>query len=102
MIEMLKILTKEKQTLEAPNSQPETTLLRGNGGDTSHSQGFALPRENPTTYASPSTAYPFNYGLAQIVKTPGLVIREPMRGVNLVDPLTVLDLDELAEKGKSG
>ena len=34
MMEMLKILTKEKQTVETPNPQPETTSLRGTGGDT--------------------------------------------------------------------
>ena len=33
MMEMLKILTREKQTVEAPNSQPETMPLRGIGGD---------------------------------------------------------------------
>ena len=64
MKEMLKILTKEKQTAEAPNPQSETTPLRGTGGDTSYPQGFALPRENPATYASPFIAYPFNYGLS--------------------------------------
>ena len=63
MIEMLKILTREKQTVEAPNLQPKATPLRDTGGDTLYSQGFTLPRENPTTHASPSTAYPFNYGL---------------------------------------
>ena len=34
MMEMLKILTREKQTVEAPNPQPETTPLRGTGEDT--------------------------------------------------------------------
>ena len=34
MMEMLKVLTKEKQTVETPNSQPETTPLRSTGGDT--------------------------------------------------------------------
>ena len=34
MMEMLKILTKEKQIVEAPNLQPETTPLRGTDGDT--------------------------------------------------------------------
>ena len=63
MIEMLKILTREKQTIEAPNSQPETTPLKGTNGDTPYPQGFALPHENPATYASPSIAYPLNYGL---------------------------------------
>ena len=33
MMEMLKILTREKQTVEAPNSQPKTMPLRGIGGD---------------------------------------------------------------------
>ena len=71
MIEMLKILTREKQTVEAPNLQPKTTPLKGTGGDTPYPQGFALPRENPITYASPSTAYPFHYELSQVVKTFG-------------------------------
>ena len=71
MMEMLKILTKEKQTVEAPNLQPKTTPLKGTGGDTPYLQGFALPRENPITYASPSTAYPFHYELSQVVKTFG-------------------------------
>ena len=34
MMEILKILTKEKQIVEAPNLQPETTPLRGIDGDT--------------------------------------------------------------------
>ena len=63
MMEMLKILTWKKKTVETPNPQPETTSLRGTSGDTPYSQDYALPRENPTTYASPSIAYPFNYGL---------------------------------------
>ena len=42
-----------------------------------------------------------NYGPPQVVKTPGLVIREPKIGVDPVDPLAVPDFDELAEKGKS-
>ena len=56
MMEMLKMLTKEKQT--------ETTPLRGTGEDTLYPSGFTLPHENPTTYTSPFTAYPFNYGLS--------------------------------------
>ena len=36
MMEMLKILTKEKQTIEASNPQSETTPLRGTGEDTSY------------------------------------------------------------------
>ena len=63
MMKMLKILTKEKQTVEAPNPQPETTSLKGTNGNALYPQGFALPRENLTTYASPFTAYPFNYEL---------------------------------------
>ena len=34
MMEMLKILTSEKQTVEALNLQPETTPLRGTSADT--------------------------------------------------------------------
>ena len=101
MMEMLKILTMEKQTIEARNPQPKTTPLRGTGGDAPYPQFFALPLKNPTTYASPSTAYPFNYGLLQVVKTLGLVICEPTASADLVDPLMVPDLDELTEKRKS-
>ena len=35
------------------------------------------------------------------MKTLGLVIREPVAGIDPVDPLAVPDLDELVEKGKS-
>ena len=63
MMKMLRILTREKQIVEAPNPQPKTTPLRGIDGNTPCSQGYALPRENPATYVSPSTTYPFNYGL---------------------------------------
>ena len=35
------------------------------------------------------------------MKTPGLVIREPVAGADPVDPLAVPNFDELAEKGKS-
>ena len=34
MMEILKILTREKQTVEAPNLQPKTTPLRDTGGNT--------------------------------------------------------------------
>ena len=66
MIEMLKILTREKQIVEAPNPQLKTIPLRGTGGDNLYPQGFALPRENPATYASPSTAYHLNYRLPRL------------------------------------
>ena len=33
-MEMLKILTREKQTIEAPNPQPEATSLRDTDRDT--------------------------------------------------------------------
>ena len=59
---MLKMLTKKKQSVEAPNPQTEATPIRGTGEDTPYPQSFALPHEIPTMYASPSTAYPFNYG----------------------------------------
>ena len=95
------MLTKEKQNAEIPDPQTETTPLRATGEDTPYPQGFTLPRKNSTTYVSPSTTYPFKYGLPQIVKTPGLLIREPMVGINPIDPLAVPDLDELAGKGKS-
>ena len=100
MMKMLKILTKEKQTIETPNLHLETTPLRGTGGDTPYLQGFGLPHENPTTYALSSAAYPLNYRLLQIVKILRLVIREPVASANLVDPLAVPDLDELIRKRK--
>ena len=34
MMEMLKILTKEKQSVEIPNTQTRTTPLGGTSGDT--------------------------------------------------------------------
>ena len=101
MMEMLKMLIKEKQNVEAPNPQLETTPLKGTGKDIPYPQGFALPRETPTTYASPSQPFPLNYGPFQVVNTPGLIIREPKIGANIVGPLAVPDLDELAKKGKS-
>ena len=101
MMEMLKILTREKQTVKAPNPQPETTSLRDTSRDTPYLQGFTLPRENPTMYTSPSQPFPFNYGSPQVVNNPGLVIREPNIGTDPVDPLAVPNLDELATKGKS-
>ena len=51
MIEMLKILTREKQSVEAPKPQTEATPLRGMGEDILYLQGFPLPRENPITNA---------------------------------------------------
>ena len=54
VMEMLKMLTKEKQNVEAPNPQTKTTPLRGIGEDTLYPQDFALPHETPTTYALPS------------------------------------------------
>ena len=93
------MLTREKQSVEAPNPQTKTTPLKSTGKDTPYPQGFALPRENPATYALPSQAYPLNYGPLQVVKTPRLVIHEPKTSVDLMDPLGILDFDELAEKG---
>ena len=63
------MLTREKQNIEVPNPQTKTTSLKDTGEDTLYPQSFALPRETPATYTSPSTAYPFNYGLPQVVKT---------------------------------
>ena len=37
MMEMLKMLTKEKQSVEAPNPQIETTPLKGTNEDTLYS-----------------------------------------------------------------
>ena len=101
VMKMLKMLTREKQSAEAPNSQTETTKLRGTGEYTPYQQGFALPRDTPTTYASLAQAFPLNYGPLQVVGTFGLVIHEPKIGADPVDPLAVLDFDELVEKGKS-
>ena len=95
------MLNKKKQSIEAPNLQPKTTPLRGTSGDTPYPQGFVLPRETPTTYASPSQPFPLNYGHFQVVNTPRLIIREPKIGANIVGPLAVPDLDELTKKGKS-
>ena len=47
MTEMLKMLTKEKQSAGAPNLQTETTPLRCTSEDILYPQGFALPRETP-------------------------------------------------------
>ena len=49
MIEMMKMLTKEKQSVEAPNPPTEATPLRGMGEDILYPQGFPLPRENQAT-----------------------------------------------------
>ena len=54
MMEMLKILTKEKQRVETPNTQTGTTPLGGTSGDTLYPQDFVLPRETQAKYASPS------------------------------------------------
>ena len=54
IMEMLKMLTKEKQSTKAPNPQIEATPLKGTDEDILYPQGFPLPRENQTTYASPS------------------------------------------------
>ena len=97
MMEMLKMLTKDKQSTETPNPQTEATLLRGTGEDILYPQGFAFLQ---TTYASPSQAFPFDYRPPQVINTPGVVIREPKIGTDPVDPLAILDLDELTRKGK--
>ena len=98
-MEMLKILTKEKQSAETPNMQIGTSSLGGTSGDTPYPQGFALPRETQATYASPSnlflsTAFSgYEYHEISNARTKGIF--------GLMDPLVVPDLDELAEKGKS-
>ena len=74
MMEMLKILTREKQSAETPNTQTGTTPLGGTSGDTHYSQDFALPRETQTTYVSPSQPFPFKYGPPQVMNTLGLVM----------------------------
>ena len=57
MMEMLKMLTREKQSAETPKPQTETTSLRGTSEDILYLQGFVLPRETLTTYASPSNIF---------------------------------------------
>ena len=99
MMEMLKMLTREKQSAETLN--PQTTPLKGTNEDILYLQGFVLPCETPTTYASPSQPFPFNYGPPQFINTLGLAICEPKTGIDLVDPLAVPDLDELLKKGRS-
>ena len=74
MREMLKTLTREKQSAETPNTQTGTTPLAGTSGDTPYPQGFTLPRETQATYVSPSQPFPFNYGPSQVMNTPGLVM----------------------------
>ena len=51
-------------------------------------------------YASPSIAYPLNYGPLQVTKTLGSILHEPRIGADLLDPLAILDFDELAKKAK--
>ena len=101
MMEMLKMLTKDKQSTEASKPQAEATPLRNTGEDLPYPQGFTFPRETRATYASPSQTFPFNYGPPQVMNTSEVVIREPRMSVDPVDPLVVSDLDEIAEKGKS-
>ena len=101
IMKMLKMLIGEKQSVEAPNPQTETTPLKGTGEDTPYSQGFALPRETLATYASPSIAYPFNYGPYQVANPAGLTLHELKTGIDPMDPLAFPDFDELLEKEKS-
>ena len=92
MMEMLKILTREKQSTKTPNPQIEATPLKGTGEDTPYPQGFALSRETQATYALPSHPFPFNYGPPQVMNIPGLVMQEPKENANPMDPLAVLIL----------
>ena len=100
-MEMLKILTREKQSTETLNTQIGTTPLGSTSGDTPYQQGFALPHETQTTYASPSQPFPFNNGPPQVMNIPRLVMQEPKANVDPMDPLEVPNLDEIAEKRKS-
>ena len=97
----MKMLTREKQSAEAPNPQTKATPLRGTSEDILYPQGFSLPCENQTTYASPSQPFLFNYGPPQVMNTLGLVMQESKADADLMDPLAILDLDKLAGKGKS-
>ena len=83
MMEMLKILTREKQSVETPNTQTRTTPLGGTSGDTPYSQGFALACETQAIYASPSQPFPFNYGPSQVMNTSGLVCKNQKQMLTL-------------------
>ena len=100
-MEMLKILTRKKQSVETPNTQTGTTPLGVTSGDTPYPQGFALSRETQATYASLFQPFPFNYGPPQVMNIPGLVMQEPKVNADLMDPLVVFDFDEIVAKGKS-
>ena len=43
MMEMLKLLTREKQSAETPNTQIEAISIRGTRKNTPYPQSFALP-----------------------------------------------------------
>ena len=77
MMQILRMLTKDKQSAEAFNPQTEATPLRGTGKDILYPQGFAFAHEIQATYASSSQAFSFNYGPPQVINTPGVVIQEP-------------------------
>ena len=62
-----------------------------------------LPRETQATYASPSqpiSSYSYPYGPPKVIQTSRLVLCEPNTDAILVNPLMVLDLDDLAKKEK--
>ena len=101
IMEMLKMLTKNKQSTEALIPQAKTVPLRNTGEDPSYSQGFAFSHETQATYASPSQTFPFNYEPFQVINTPEVIIWQPKMGVDPVDPLAVPDLDEVVKKEKS-
>ena len=103
IMEMLAILTKGKQNEEASHPQVESTPMRNIAKDSPYPPGFTLPRETQTTYTSssqPIGSYPYPYRLPQVIQTPRLVLHEPNADANLVNPLNVPDLNDLAEKEK--
>ena len=62
-MEMLKILTREKQSAEIPNLQAKATPLRDAGEDILYLQGFAIPRETRAAYAYHDKPFPLTMDL---------------------------------------
>ena len=80
IMEMLAILTKEKQNEKASHQQVESTSIRNTVEDSPYPPGFTLPHETQTTYTSPSQpigSYPYPYRPPQVIQTLRLILREP-------------------------
>ena len=100
---MLATLTKGKGAVEAPNPQLESIPLRSANEDPLYLSGFTPTREPQMTYPSQSQLvriYLYPYEPPPIVQTSKPVLFKPNSGVNLVNPIIVLDLDDLVEKKK--